>query len=317
VNKAARLRELLAQPGPVLCPGVYDCVSAKLAERAGFSTAAVSGAALTASMLGYPDVGLQSFSEVLNQVRNIARSVEIPMTVDADTGYGNALNVMRATREFESAGLAGVCYEDQTFPKRCGHFEGKKVVPVEEMVVKIKAACEARRSDDFLIIARSDARAVHGLEDAIVRALAYREAGADMIFLDALTSIEDLKEVARRVPGLLKVTVQEGGKTPVLPYQELYDMGYKLISYSSLLQRAQIKAGLDALEVLKREGTTLSIYPERICDHIARSELLEMARFYELEERLYGPLLDTESSQRQELRSRSESPATRNENIPI
>jgi len=277
----------------------------------------VSGAALTASLLGYPDVGLQSFAEVLNQVRNIARSVDIPITVDADTGYGNALNVMRATREFENAGLAGVSFEDQTFPKRCGHFEGKSVVPVQEMVVKIKAACEARRSDDFLIIARSDAKAIHGLDDAIERALAYREAGADIIFLDALTSVEELKEVPRRVPGLLKVTVQEGGKTPVLPYQDLYDMGYKLISYSSLLQRAQIKSGLDALEVLKREGTTLSLYPERICDHIARSELLGMARFYELEERLYGPLHDTEGSQRQELGSRSRPQTARSEDLPI
>ena len=152
MDRARRFRELLTQPGPILSPGVYDCVSAKVAERAGFTAAAISGAATTASILGYPDVGLQTMTEVMNQVRNIARCVEIPITVDADTGYGNALNVMRATREFEATGLAGMMIEDQTFPKRCGHFEGKKVIPAEEMVIKIKAACDARRSDDFVII---------------------------------------------------------------------------------------------------------------------------------------------------------------------
>ena len=301
------LRKLLNQPGPILSPGVYDCISAKVAERAGFPAAAISGAALTASVLGYPDVGLQTFAEVLNQARNIARSVSIPVTVDADTGYGNALNVMRATREFEAAGLAGMMIEDQTFPKRCGHFEGKNVIPAEEMVVKIKAACDARRSDEFIIIGRTDARALHGLDHAIERANLYCEAGADVIFVEAMLSVDEMRKVARAIPKPLKANLSEGGKTPMVHYRELHEMGFKIINYSGLLQRTAIRAMLDVLAVLEREGTTMSQYPSRICNLAERSELLGLQRFYDLEERLYGPILDTEGSWRKELNERAAS----------
>ena len=145
MHASTRLRELIARPGPLLAPGIYDCISAKVVQAEGYDAAFVSGAAVTASVLGYPDVGLQTMPEILSQVRNIARCVDIPLIVDIDTGYGNALNMMRAVREFEAAGVAGIFFEDQGFPKRCGHFEGKKIIPVEEMVVKIHAACEARR----------------------------------------------------------------------------------------------------------------------------------------------------------------------------
>ena len=305
IDGAKRLRELLAQPGPILCPGVFDCVSAKVAERAGFPATSISGAAVTASMLGYPDVGLQTFPEVLNQARNIARSVQIPVTVDADTGYGNALNVMRATREFEAAGLAGMMIEDQTFPKRCGHFEGKKVIPAEEMVVKIQAACEARRSEHFVIIGRTDARAIYGLDHAIERALSYCEAGADVIFVEALLSIEEMRKVGQAIPKPLKANMVEGGKTPVVPYQELYKMGFKLINYSGTLQRTAIKAMLDVSELLMREGHAASAYPARMCNIAERSELLGLAEFYQLEERLYGPLMETEGSWRKELEEKA------------
>lgn len=305
IDGAKRLRELLAQPGPLLCPGVYDCVSAKVAERAGFPVISISGAALTASVLGYPDVGLQTMPEVLNQARNIARCVEIPVTVDADTGYGNALNAMRAAREFEAAGLAGMMIEDQVFPKKCGHFEGKKVIPAEEMAIKVRAVCEARRSADFAIIARTDARAIYGLDEAIRRALLYCEAGADIIFVEAMMSIEEMKKVAAAVPKPLKANMNEGGKTPPVHYQELYELGYKLINYSGMMQRSAIRAMQDITEILKREGTTASVYPEKICDLTERSELLGLARFYELEERLYGKFLETEGSWRKELEERS------------
>jgi methylisocitrate lyase len=287
-------------------PGTYDCVSAKVAERAGFTAAFISGAAVTASVLGYPDVGLQTMPEILNQSRNMARSVDIPLIVDVDTGYGNALNVMRTVREFEAAGLAGMFFEDQTFPKKCGHFEGKKVIPAEEMVVKVKAACEARRSDDFVIIARTDARALYGLDHAIERALMYCDAGADIIFVEAMLTVEDLRKVAKAIPKPVQANLSEGGgKTPMVPYQELYEMGYKLISYSGLLQRTAIKGMLDVLEILKREGTAISAFPSRICNLADRSELLGLAEFYELEERLYGPLLDTEKSWRKELEEKA------------
>jgi carboxyvinyl-carboxyphosphonate phosphorylmutase len=301
VNGARRIRELLAQPGPILCPGVFDCVSAKAAERAGFPAASISGAALTASILGYPDVGLQSFSEVLNAARNIARCVNIPILADADTGYGNALNVMRATREFEAAGIAGMMIEDQTFPKRCGHFEGKKVIPAEEMVIKIKAACDARRSDDYVIIARTDSRALYGLDHAIERALKYCEAGADIIFIEALLSLEDLERVGKAIPKPLKANLVEGGKTPIVHYRELYEMGYKLLNYSGTFQRAAIRAMLDIGALLQRDGSAASACPERMCDLAERSELLGLAEFYQLEEQLYGPLVESEGSWRDEL----------------
>lgn len=317
INAARRLRELLAQPGPILSPGVYDCVSAKIAERAGFPIASISGAALTASVLGYPDLGLQTMTEVLNQARNIARCVEIPILVDADTGYGNALNVMRATREFEAAGLAGMMIEDQTFPKRCGHFEGKSVIPPEEMVIKIKAACEARRNDDFVIIARTDARAIYGLDNAIERALMYCEAGADVIFIEALLSVEEMRKVGKIVPKPLKANMNEGSKTPMVPYWELYEMGFKIINYSGLFQRAAIRAMFDVAEILKKEGTTASAYPERICDMIERSELLDLPQFYALEERLYGKLLETEGSWRKVLEERAAARPSMYKKLPI
>jgi len=317
VNGAKRLRELLSQPGPLLSPGIYDCVSAKVAERAGFPIAGISGAALTASVLGYPDVGLQTMPEVLNQARNIARCVEIPILVDGDTGYGNALNVMRATREFEAAGLAGMMIEDQTFPKRCGHFEGKKVISAEEMVIKVKAACEARHSDDFVIIARTDARAIYGLDHAIERALMYCEAGADVIFIEALLSVEEMRKVGKAITKPLKANMNDGGKTPMIHYQELYEMGFKIINYSGMFQRAAIRNMLYVAGVLKREGTTTSAYPSRICDLIERSELLGLSQFYDLEERLYGKFLETEGSWRKDLEEREAIHKHGTQKIPI
>ena len=310
MGQARRLRELLEQPGPIVAPGIYDGISAKVAERAGFPAAFISGAAVTASVLGYPDVGLQTMPEILNQARNMARVVDIPMIVDIDTGYGNALNLMRAVREFESAGLAGIFFEDQTFPKRCGHFEGKQVIAVEEMIVKIKAACETRRDDDFVIIARTDSRALHGLDHAIERGKAFAEAGADLVFVEALLSEEEMHKAAQAIPVPLQANLSEAGKTPVLPVDTLYEMGFKLISYSGLLQRTAIRGMLDVLDILQREGTTMSAYPERICSLVERSELLGLQDFYALEERLYGPIVDTEGSWRKELAAKAESGKT-------
>lgn len=301
MQQAKRLRELLGQPGPIVAPGVYDGISARVAERAGFPAAFISGAAVTASVLGYPDVGLQTMPEILNQSRNMARAVDIPLVIDIDTGYGNALNLMRAVREFESAGLAGIFFEDQTFPKRCGHFEGKQVIAVEEMIVKIKAACETRRDDDFVIIARTDSRAMHGLDHAIKRGKAFAEAGADLVFVEALLSEEEMRTAASAIPVPLQANMSEAGKTPVLPVDTLYELGFKLISYSGLLQRTAIRGMLDVLEILQREGTTMPAYPGRICSLVERSEILGLQEFYALEERLYGPIVDTEGSWRKEL----------------
>ena len=317
MDPAMRLRELLRQSGPVLAPGVYDCISAKVAERAGFDAAFVSGAAVTASVLGYPDVGLQTMPEILSQVRNMARAVSIPLIVDIDTGYGNALNLMRAIREFETAGAAGVFFEDQGFPKRCGHFEGKKLISTAEMAVKVRAACETRRSDDFVVIARTDARAIEGLDGAIGRARAYVEAGADVIYVEALLSEDEMRQATRTNEAPLQANMSEGsGKTPVVDYRRLHEIGFKIISYSGLLQRTAIKGMQNALAVLREQGSAESLYPERLCSLIDRSELLGLDRFYRLEERLYGPLLDSEKSWRAELDARTSGPA-RDDRLPI
>lgn len=306
MDGATKLRRLLARPGAVIAPGVYDCISAKVVERAGFEAAFVSGAAVTASLLGYPDVGLQTMPEILSQVRNMARAVGIPLLVDIDTGYGNALNTMRAVREFEAAGAAGIFFEDQTFPKRCGHFEGKKLISTEEMAVKVRAACRARRGADFVIVARTDARALEGLEGAIRRARAYVEAGADVIYLEALLTEDEMRQAAGAIDAPLQANMSEGSrKTPVLHYEVLHEIGFKIISYSGLLQRAAIRNMQNALEVLRKEGSAESLYPHQLCTLIDRSELLGLDRFYALEEMLYGPLLDTEKSWRAELAARA------------
>ena len=306
MHAANRLRELIARPGPLLAPGIYDCISAKVVAASGYDAAFVSGAAVTASVLGYPDVGLQTMPEILNQVRNMARCVDIPLIVDIDTGYGNALNMMRAVREFEAAGVAGIFFEDQGFPKRCGHFEGKTIIPVTEMVVKIRAACEARRSDDFFIIARTDARALEGLERALERANIYAEAGADGIYVEALLGEDEMRKAAQSIKVPLQANMSEAStKTPVLHYNVLHDYGFKIISYSGLLQRTAVRGMQNALGVLKKEGTAMSLYPDHLCSLIDRSQLLGLDKFYKLEERLYGPLIDSEKSWRDTLNART------------
>ncbi len=180
-------------------------------------------------------------------------------------------------------------------------------MPAEEMVVKIQAVCEARRSDDFVVIARTDARAIHGLEHAIERALMYCEAGADIIFVEALLRVDDLRRVGQEIPKPLKANLVEGGKTPILHYQELYEMGYKLINYSGTFQRAAIKGMLDVADLIRHEGSAVSAYPGRICNVAERSELLRLHKYYAVEERLYGPLVETEGSWRKELEQKADS----------
>ena len=236
-------------------------------------------------MLGYPDVGLQTMPEILNQVRNMARCVDIPLIVDIDTGYGNALNMMRAVREFEAAGVAGIFFEDQGFPKRCGHFEGKKIIPVEEMVVKIRAACEARRSADFFIIARTDARAIEGLDRALERANIYAESGADGIYVEALLGEDEMRKAARSIKVPLQANMSEGStKTPVLHYNVLHDYGFKIISYSGLLQRTAVRGMQNALGVLtegRQRDVALpgaSVQPDRPQRAARPAEILQTRR---------------------------------------
>jgi methylisocitrate lyase len=300
MKATARLRQLL-NGGPVLSVGVFDCVSVIIAERQGFQMVSISGAAVTASILGYPDLGLMTMSEAVNHARHIARSTAVPVMVDADTGYGNALNVMRTVREFEDAGLAGLSIEDQVFPKRCGHYDGIALIPVEEMEVKIAAACEARRDPEFVVMARTDARSVEGLDAAIDRARRYVAAGADIIFVESLYSEEEMREAVASVPRPLKINMIEGGNTPHLSYRKLFEVGFRLVNFSGTLQRASMKAMAVAAETLREDGVTTNLYPERMVNVAERSEIMRLNEFYELEERLYGPLRRNEKSWRGEL----------------
>lgn len=237
--RAARLRELLSQGGLVAAPGAYDCITARLVEQAGFEAVYMTGAG-TAATLGYPDYGLVTMSEMAENAGRIAAAVRIPVIADADTGYGNELNVVRTVREFEQRGVAGIHLEDQGFPKKCGHLENKVVVPLEEYTAKIRAAAAARRDPDFVIIARTDARAVLGFDEAIRRANAALAAGADVAFVEAPQSLDEVAEVPRLVQGPCLLNLVWRGKTPDVPLDQAQMLGYKLAILPAVLFTAVI-----------------------------------------------------------------------------
>ncbi|HUF40736.1 MAG TPA: oxaloacetate decarboxylase [Verrucomicrobiae bacterium] len=259
MNSRQTLKTLLLRNKLLVAPGCFDGLSARLVEEAGFEAAYLSGGAVARSM-GLPDIGLVTMSEAIERAVQAASTIKIPIIADADTGYGNAVNLVRTVREFERAGVAAIHIEDQITPKRCGHLEGKEVVPLAEIEQKIAAALATRTDPDFCIIARTDARAVNGMDDAIARAQAFAKLGVDAIFVEAPQSEEELEEIPRRLPGVpLLVNVFKGGKTPMLPMERLEKMGYRIAIYPSETQRAAIHAMRNALSTLKREGTTESI----------------------------------------------------------
>ena len=223
-----RLRELLRAPGIIRSLGAHDVFTARLIELAGLETVFLGGFGTSASLLGLPDVGLITLSEMADAVRRMAARVAIPVVADGDTGHGDLHNVTRTVREFERAGAAGILLEDQITPKRCGHFEGKQIIAVEDMVQKLKAAQAARQDTDFVLIARTDARAVEGIDGAIQRGRRYTEAGADVCFIEAPQSLDELRRIPKEVPGPLLVNMLTGGVTPILPVNELGAMGYKI-----------------------------------------------------------------------------------------
>ncbi len=239
MTQGSRFRALLHRDGMVVAPGAYDCITAKLIEQAGFATVYMTGAG-TAATLGYPDFGLVTMSEMVANAGRIAAAVELPVIADADTGYGNELNAFRAVREFERSGVAAIHIEDQEFPKKCGHLEGKQVIPREDWLAKIRAAAAARRDRDFTIIARTDARAVAGFDEAVVRANAALAAGADMAFVEAPQTAEEVAAVPRLVKGPCLLNVVRGGKTPDLDLREAERMGYKLAIIPALLIKSVV-----------------------------------------------------------------------------
>jgi 2-methylisocitrate lyase-like PEP mutase family enzyme len=229
MTTARRLRELLTRPGALCTLGVHDVFTARLAEQAGLEMAFLGGFGVAASSFGLPDVGLVTLTEMAEAVRRMTRRVSIPIVADGDTGHGDLHNVVRTVEEFERAGAAGVLLEDQVSPKRCGHFEGKQVIPAEEMTPKLRVALKARRDPDFVVIARTDARALEGIDGAIARARRYKEVGADVLFIEAPQSVAELERIPREVPGPLLVNMLTGGVTPILTADELAAIGYKIV----------------------------------------------------------------------------------------
>jgi 2-methylisocitrate lyase-like PEP mutase family enzyme len=224
-----RLRELLSKPGAIRSLGAHDVFTARLIESAGLETVFIGGFGTSASLLGLPDVGFLTLTEIADAVRRMAQRVAIPVIADGDTGHGDLHNVVRTVREFERAGAAGILLEDQVTPKRCGHFEGKQVIPADDMVLKLRAALSARRDPDFVIVARTDARAMEGIEAAVARANRYGAAGADVCFIEAPQGLDELKRIPREVRYPLLVNMLTGGVTPILPVEELERLGYKII----------------------------------------------------------------------------------------
>ncbi len=251
-----RLREMLNQEGMIRAPGAYDAWSARLVEKAGFPAAYMTGYGTSISLTGKPDIGLVTMTEMATHATNIASSINIPLIADADNGYGGVHNVIRVVQEYERGGVAAIQLEDQVFPKRCGHMEGKQVIPKDEMVAKIKAALHARKSENFVIIARTDARAVNSFDDAIDRSMAYAEAGADVIFFEAPQTPEELKKVAELIDKPLLANMVEKGKTPFLTGKELEAMGYKIAIYPASTMYAATKSILKLLQILKKTDTT-------------------------------------------------------------
>ncbi|WP_138497937.1 oxaloacetate decarboxylase [Nostoc sp. PA-18-2419] len=260
MSATQKLRQLLARPEIIVIPGVYDCLGAKLAEKQGFAVVASSGFGIAASVLGLPDYGFLTATEMLYSVGRIAQSINIPLIADLDTGYGNALNVIRTIKDAVQLGVAGVLLEDQEWPKKCGHFEGKRVISQAEHVGKIRAAVEARGDSGLVIIARTDARAPLGLAEAITRGRAYIAAGADILFVEAPQSVEELKAIATAFPDVpLVANIVEGGKTPEISTDELQKLGFKIAFFPLTALLAVTQVMNTCLKHLKEQGTTANL----------------------------------------------------------
>jgi carboxyvinyl-carboxyphosphonate phosphorylmutase len=265
MTSTQKLRRLFKERKLVVAPGAHDALTAKVIEKCGFEAIYMTGYGQAASHLGRPDVGLICFSEMLDRAANLTEAANLPVIADADTGFGNAVNVIRTVRAYQKAGVAAIQLEDQVSPKRCGHMAGREVVTMEEMVGKIKAAVDARFDPDFMIIARTDARTVLGLEEALRRALAYEEAGADIIFVESPETKEEMRTINRMVTkSYTLANMVEGGRTPLLPNAELEAMGYNLVIYPTASTYLTAKAMMGLMETLKKDGTTKGLMNQMV-----------------------------------------------------
>jgi len=259
LSKGQLIRQALHAQGQLIMPGVYDALSAKIAARAGFEVIFITGYSLSATLLGEPDFGLLTQSEVVGAAQRICAVVDTPVIVDADTGYGNAINVMRTVQDLIRAGAAGMFLEDQVWPKRCGHMKGKQVIALDEQLKKLRAAVEAKQGSEFFLVARTDSRQALGLTEAITRGLAFKEAGADAVFIEAPESKEEMKEIAHQVPGPLVANMLERGVTPLMGPKELKELGFDLIVWPLAPLYSAAQSLTEVYKTLRRDGSTLAI----------------------------------------------------------
>lgn len=285
MSKNKKLKALLEQPNAFILPGAYDGMTARMVEEFGFPAVYATGAGISNSQLGWADVGLTTLTEIVDVVSRMTDVTSIPLIVDGDTGFGNAINVIRTVKSLERAGASSIQLEDQVSPKKCGHFNGKQIISKHEMVYKIKAAVDARVDENFSIIARTDALAINGIEDAIERANAYKEAGADVLFVEAPTSIQQLKAITAGIPDIPHIiNMVEGGKTPLVSLKEAEELGFHIMLCANTILRSAIKGIRDSLTVLKRDQSQENIH-ELICTWKERQDLFKLQQINSWEEK--------------------------------
>jgi methylisocitrate lyase len=279
------LKQLINDPTkPLVIPGVYDAIGAKIAQKVGFEAMFQTGYGTSATLFGMPDYGFIGATETTENARRICRAVSVPVIVDSDTGYGNALSVWKLVNELQSAGAAGIFLEDQRWPKRCGHMAGKEVIEKEEYAEKLQAAVDAKKSKNFIIVARTDARATRGLDDAIERAKYYKKIGADAVFVEAPRSIDEMKKIGKEIKAPLVANMIEGGATPVLSAKELHKMGFKIILYPLSVLYANTFASLAILKELKKSGTTRRL-AKNVVNFDQFNDIVELSKFRNMENR--------------------------------
>lgn len=276
------LRKLIAAQKPLVIPGVYDAIGAKIAQKVGFKAMFQTGYGTSATLFGMPDYGFIGPTETVENARRICRAISVPLIVDSDTGYGNALSVWKLVNELEKAGASGIFLEDQRWPKRCGHMAGKDVVEKEEYAEKLQAAVDARKSKDFVIVARTDARATRGLDEAIERGRYYKKIGADVIFVEAPKTVDEMRQIGKAINAPLVANMIEGGATPILPAKELYKMGFRIILYPLSTLYTNTFATMRVLKELKRTGTTAKLRKSMVSfDQF--NDIVELPKFRALE----------------------------------
>ncbi|MBT5201331.1 MAG: isocitrate lyase/PEP mutase family protein [Thaumarchaeota archaeon] len=277
---------MLKSKKPLVIPGVYDALGAKIAQKVGFDAMFQTGYGTSATLFGMPDYGFIGATETIDNARRICRSVSVPVIVDSDTGYGNALSVWKLVKELESSGAAGIFLEDQRWPKRCGHMQGKEVVPQEEYTEKLSAAIDARENKDFIIVARTDARATEGLDEAIERGKQNKKTGADGVFVEAPRSINEMKRIGKEINAPLVANMIEGGATPLSSAEALNKMGFKIILYPLSVLYANTFATMNILKELKKSGNT-SKYKQKVVNFDQFNDLVELSKFRKMEKK-YG-----------------------------